>query len=133
MSVRSLTSKDIIQINGIIKEINNERMKIFNFDKCFVEDDRCIELIIKLFRKFYGDKINDGVYVAIFNDDLIRDEIIKILFKNNDMMLDLSNHGNVIWCDCNKKFLYFDDLGNYIYLEDKDILIKFNELELAGE
>lgn len=121
-------NKDNILVSEIIEEINNERMEKFNLSKCF-DDDRYLELMLKLFRNFYSDKVNDGVYAVIFNDGLIRDEIIKILFKNNDMMLDLLNDGNVIG-DYDKKFFYTDGIDNYIYLEDKDILIKFNELEL---
>ena len=67
--------------------------------------------------------------MGILNDNMICEEIIRMLFKT-DMMLDLSSDGNIMWCDYNKRFLYTDGVDNYIYLGDISIKFNNNYLEI---
>ena len=67
--------------------------------------------------------------MGILNDNMICEEIIRMLFKT-DIMLDLSSDGNIMWCDYNKRFLYTDGVDNYIYLSDISIKLYNNYLEI---
>ena len=116
------------EIKDIINEINNEKRKINEFKNDFVNDDKCIKLILSLFKNFFSSDINDGIYVVIFNNFDIYKILVDMLFINNDIVLNLEINDNyriINELENDRIIFYSDGVCNYINLDNK-IMLEFS-------
>ena len=132
--IRSKFKNEDIYINEIINEINNEKRRINEFKNNYVNDDKCINLILSLFRNFFSNDINEGIYAVIFNNfDLYR-KLTNVLFIDNNVEINIdicdeyrmiNSYVNTI--DDDKVIIYSDGINNYIYLDNKNIVLMFRD------
>ena len=132
--IRSKFKNEDIYINEIINEINNEKRRINEFKNNYVNDDKCINLILSLFRNFFSNDINEGIYAVIFNNfDLYR-KLTNVLFIDNNVKINIdicdeyrmiNSYVNTI--DDDKVIIYSDGINNYIYLDNKNIILMFRD------
>ena len=133
-SSSSFKNEDILLINKIVNEMNNEKRRINEFKNDYVNDDKCIGLMLSLFRKIFGNDINEGIYAVIFSNFDIYRKLVDVFFIDNDVKIniDICDEYRMINCLVNdieddKVIIYSDDVNNYIYLDNKNIILMFRD------
>lgn len=133
MKKRVLTDEDIKLINGIIKNINaNKLLKYRGESSGDLGYYVAMDYMISILKAFYGSSVNEGIWAAILRKDLGVYRALYNKFFLDTRLFKLVQDDSCSYIVCgNENLFYFEGVHNYINLVDNKMSLGFKGNELA--